>query len=796
MSSTRNRSAVTVGQTRGPDDRVWPDLPVGQPPSTPKRVCIVSPDIWGPVRNGGIGTLFRNLAFALVDHGHDVTLLFTQGVHSEDRDIDHWVDWYASKGVTFVPLPIAEARLSSGPLTMSGRVSYRVLEYFKTAPAFDVVHAPEFAGVLYYSLLAKKCGLAFDSTTFVVGTHSCGWWNFEGNVEVPREYSDLLRIHRELSTVEHADVVISSSQHMARWLSDHDVPLPDDTFVWPNAVGEVPEIVPASGNLGGLAFSGRFEARKGLHLFLATMRLLPREILELGPIHFLGKRVERFDIDGALAAIAEEMPWLPEPQIHTKLNSEQALTLLKDEKLLAIIPSILDNSPLMVTECLDREIPFVTTDIGGTPELIDLDATPYAISDPRPDAFAARIIEAFSQPIAPAKRQHQPTAIDQRWGEWHSNLVPQVAPTTSSTDEIADVVACVVHHERPAELAEALEGVTTGTVKPKQIVVVDNGSIGADADAYLSELEAAQQVNGVPVIIDRQPNLYPGAARNKAVAATESEFLLFMDDDNIGMPNMLETFIRAAQNNDAAAFTCFFDRFQDGTDRNDPSLLSRVLPAGDVGAIGYIENAFGDTNALVRRSAFVEVGGFHAVWGVGREDHSFFATLSGGGYGVCVVPEVLFWYRRSDSSISRRHFDKNAYAGPSIAAMHGAANQKGRDRLFMEFAAGQYHRVAGVQEANKRLKAAMRFVRSQMIESDTEIGALLGALARQAELDGYDSMAAQLRTLSESTFHDPSALGEAELLLEVGDADQGTEIVVPTEVVLDEAASAPTQANA
>jgi len=207
----------------------------------------------------------------------------------------------------------------------------------------------------------------------------------------------------------------------------------------------------------------------------------------------------------------------------------------------------------------------------------------------------------------------------------------------------ADVVVCLVHHERPAEVSEALEALAEQTVLPKEIVVVDNGSRSDEALAVLGELADAGAVGAVPVRVEFQPNLYPGAARNLAAAGTSSEFLFFADDDNVAKPRMLETFLRAAHNEGrAGAYTCFFDRFVDGTDYRDSENLQRVLPAGDVGAIGIIENAYGDTNALVRRSAFEAMGGFHEIWGVGREDHSFFAQMSIGGPGVPVIPVSLF----------------------------------------------------------------------------------------------------------------------------------------------------------
>ena len=48
------------------------------------RVCIASPDISGPIKNGGIGSAYKALAMALARGGHEVTILYPHGTHSDD----------------------------------------------------------------------------------------------------------------------------------------------------------------------------------------------------------------------------------------------------------------------------------------------------------------------------------------------------------------------------------------------------------------------------------------------------------------------------------------------------------------------------------------------------------------------------------------------------------------------------------------------------------------------------------------------------------------------------------------
>src|SRR3954451_15738162 len=67
-------------------------------------ICIVTCDIVGPIRNGGIVTAYYNLALALARDGHRVTVLYALGNYCENKTIAHWRRHYRREGIAFVPL--------------------------------------------------------------------------------------------------------------------------------------------------------------------------------------------------------------------------------------------------------------------------------------------------------------------------------------------------------------------------------------------------------------------------------------------------------------------------------------------------------------------------------------------------------------------------------------------------------------------------------------------------------------------------------------------------------------------
>ena len=254
----------------------------------------------GPVRNGGIGTTYAFLAEMLGAQGIDVTILYLRGQEVENGTIDQWIEHYAEKGAKFVPVPnyAGTDRLQTGADRWL-KAPYNMMRYLLEHP-MDVVHVSEWRGSAYLSLLAKRQGLAFIDTLFIVKTSSPWLWNrLYGSQPVDR-VEDLTKIYAERKSVEFADMVIGGSAHLLRWMSSQGYELPASrTFVQPNVVffNHLEAILNERANLPGsrvpiveIVFFGRLEARKGIFLFCEAINRLIDANVELPPtISFMGK---------------------------------------------------------------------------------------------------------------------------------------------------------------------------------------------------------------------------------------------------------------------------------------------------------------------------------------------------------------------------------------------------------------------------------------------------------------------------------------------------------------------------
>lgn len=141
-----------------------------------------------------------------------------------------------------------------------------------------------------------------------------------------------------------------------------------------------------------------------------------------------------------------------------------------------------------------------------------------------------------------------------------------------------------------------------------EVIVVDDGSTLEEANVLLQDLRAKFAPKGWQVM--QQVNRGPGAARNQAAQLAKGEFLFFMDDDNYAKRDEITTFVNVAAYTGADVLTCVNDYFFG----NDPppyglTPTGRWVPIGDAKTVGMFQNMYGDTNAMIRKSAFEEVGG-------------------------------------------------------------------------------------------------------------------------------------------------------------------------------------------
>jgi glycosyltransferase involved in cell wall biosynthesis/GT2 family glycosyltransferase len=646
------------------------------------KICLVSNEILGAHRNGGIGTATSHLALLLARNGHSVTLFYAGETALES--LDPWAAYYEAANVTICHYPGSRARIN--PAWMRQPVAiFEQLQHQN----FDVILFQDWMALGHACLVAKRAGLAFEHTTLCVITHSNTAWLLEANLAFPKSRDELALIHMEQQAVELADAIVSPSRHLVEWMSGAGWKLPANTSVIPYYLDE-PGLLDAEPRLTAWArrhtrkashvvFFGRLEQRKGIQIFLEALASEELKSFRF-KLTFLG-RPATLSMNDIRQFIANHRPdLLANLEFQLYLSSDEAQAFLCSTECIPVMPSLVDNSPCVVYEALKRRLPFIASSAGGTVELIDARDKERCLFEPTARALAIKLQEVLSAEVWEGPRpSFAAREIGGRWLAWFDQMAPTGRPawplegkrSARIATDSPDTTVVITHFERPHLVEQNLRALAMQSDRNFDVVLVDDGSKSADALAFLDR--ASRGIAGLPIRVVRQTNKYLGAARNTGIRHAEGSFVILLDDDNIPFPNMVEVFGRAARISDADIVTCqmqFFHHLTGTPDLQELISGERWAFSGGPAALGVIQNCFGDATAIYKRDLFERIGYFHEIPNVTLEDWQLHLRAYLEGNSLLSLPLALFWYRVTPGSMSR---NTNVYKNMRVVAsvLHG-----------------------------------------------------------------------------------------------------------------------------
>src|SRR3954467_10656288 len=195
------------------------------------------------------------------------------------------------------------------------------------------------------------------------------------------------------------------------------------------------------------------------------------------------------------------------------------------------------------------------------------------------------------------------------------------------------VGVAIATRERHDDLAGALERLRALPERPP-VVVADNGSRDGTPARIRARFPDVE-------VLELGENRGAGA-RNAAVEALDTPYVAFCDDDSWWSPGSLA---RAAGLFDAMPrLGLLAARILVGPDeRLDPvcaAMEGSPLRAGE-GTPGRPVLGFVCCGAIVRRAAYLGVGGFDARYGIGGEERPLAIDLAAAGWELRYVPDLV-----------------------------------------------------------------------------------------------------------------------------------------------------------
>jgi glycosyltransferase involved in cell wall biosynthesis len=397
----------------------------------PLKICVVTSEILGPVRNGGIGTATSRLVEHLSDNGHQVTVLFTSVEHGvpacDEKDWSYWVADLARRDLELAHIQ------HEGDYRMWRRKSWLAKEFLAERD-FDVVCFNEHHGSAYYTLAAKRAGLpSFAQRIHCVFTHGSIEWVMNTNEQYISRSSDLEMIGLERRSVEWADVVIGPSEYLLREYQSYGWRLPEQTFVQPYAFqGAGVEPSAALVDVCELVFFGRLESRKGVWLFCDALDRLA-ERLRGHVVTFMGRTTDVGGVPSVAIILERAARWPFQVKLLTRFNQTEALDYLSSPGRLAVMPSVADNSPCVVYECMANRIPFVATSGSGTDELVHTDCWDKVMVEPTVRALSDRlhdILDHGAKLAWPRFDADENLRVWSAWGDWLGFQLDEASAST------------------------------------------------------------------------------------------------------------------------------------------------------------------------------------------------------------------------------------------------------------------------------------------------------------------------------------------------------------------------------
>jgi len=184
------------------------------------------------------------------------------------------------------------------------------------------------------------------------------------------------------------------------------------------------------------------------------------------------------------------------------------------------------------------------------------------------------------------------------------------AVSTASTDQLRMSVVIPAFNVESC-LGDALDSLAAQTRPPHEVIVVDDGSTDRTPDVVRRHPLKPRYV--------RQENAGPSAARNRGIEEAGSDWVAFLDSDDLWLPQKLERECEVLERNpDLVWITCnhYLQYFGDESrePRFDLALAENYLGIGDTfdsfvrgtsRGLGWDPTAF-----TIRREVLLELGGF------------------------------------------------------------------------------------------------------------------------------------------------------------------------------------------
>ncbi len=197
---------------------------------------------------------------------------------------------------------------------------------------------------------------------------------------------------------------------------------------------------------------------------------------------------------------------------------------------------------------------------------------------------------------------------------------------------ITVVIPCYNH---ALFLGDAIQSIIDQTYQNFECLIINDGSTDNTEEVVTEWISKDSRVHYY-----KKENGGLSSARNYGINLSASEYIVTLDADDKYEKTFLEKGIAILLKNNAIGIVSswgirFSENNQYGIFKPRGKRLNDFLFRNE--AIG---------TSMFRKKCWIEVGGYDETMKLGYEDWEFYISVTKLGYGVHIIPEILFYYRQ------------------------------------------------------------------------------------------------------------------------------------------------------
>lgn len=714
-----------------------------------RSVIIITPDAVGPIKNGGVGTACFELGRYLAAKGLHVTTLFLGSLSVNEcarvraRYLDLQMGFLCFDDIKSAAKETYNDCQRVWPPSYSYLKSMVVRDYLNTN-FYDFVFFQDYQGHGLATFLSDLAGQMPTGMNLILYVHSHKEWINRGNGSYVKDLNEFVNSQYEQQAIKLSPNVIAPSNHMREFIEDLREKN-SDTVVIPYIFKETPVSFATYEGVFDkecdLVFFGRLEPRKGLLIFLRAVKsLIQSGDFKYRNIYFLGKPIT-FGSDTSVSAITRFLGTGTRYEILDNLDTYEARTFLKQRasNILVVAPSVFDNYPLAVMELTSDGIPFITTKVGGIPEMF-------------PRYGEANLIEPdFRALIRRLKIGRQVTNLSSQFKDIQSKarsdltkfMLSLLLKNKNSTDldylnDKSGVSIIIPCYNASSTLQAAIDSliVAGSKIQEFEIILIDDCSSECENQAY-QRISAEYDFVKLFRLCE---NGGPGRARNFGITHAKYNFLLFFDSDNIADADLISSNLEVMSKTNASIVTCGYrkipeSQFDKFINLEKIDVTSFYCPIGRVESLLGFVNCLGDTVCLCKKEVFGEI-----TWPTlfdSREDWEFHTRAARLNLLSVVNPNILYTYidRPSGLRTSKLEID-HTYGQMRIQDLIPEMLKTAPisfSRSILNFALGSLSNSGSLEDVYKAF-ASFRYDSARDVEAPSSGPCLPSHLQEQCEI--------------------------------------------------------------